>query len=457
MEGQRFRANLEHYIEALMHPNEKDHRGQNFANFYSNYTTLDLGGANRIGMVAAQRRGDLKKPQSPFSKLLTSNSKREEVRASIFDAVGLYLGIDMSEGDNLSLRFGRTTPPNERSVEDATLRWMSEAMSVDQVSDGVKAFTGISISLAIGEPKIVVLDEPEAFLHPSLAFKLGKVIGNLFSSSDRHLFLATHSPQILMGLIQSGAAVNIVRLTYKDQIPTARLLPVEGLREMMRDPYLRSANVISALFYDNVIVTEADADRSFYQEINERMLESDPESGISHALFLNANGKDSVHRIVRPLRKLGIPSAAVVDLDVLDAGGATWTNHLTAYNLPTGQHQPLGAMRRNTWSCLNADGRSPKRSDGIHKLRGEEFEAASNLLELVAEYGMYVVDVGEVEFWLSNLSVPRNKTWLHNIFDAMGDDPNSDTYVRPTEGDVWEFINRIKLWLENPTRKGIPQ
>jgi hypothetical protein len=37
----------------------------------------------------------------------------------------------------------------------------------------------------------------------------------------------------------------------------------------MRNPLLRSTGVLSGLFYEFVIVTEADADRAFYQEIND--------------------------------------------------------------------------------------------------------------------------------------------------------------------------------------------
>lgn len=40
----------------------------------------------------------------------------------------------------------------------------------------------------------------------------------------------------------------------------------------MQNPLLRSIGVFNALFYNAVVVTEADADRAFYQEINERLL-----------------------------------------------------------------------------------------------------------------------------------------------------------------------------------------
>src|SRR5260370_23066181 len=84
----------------------------------------------------------------------------------------------------------------------------------------------------------------------------------------------------------------------------------------MRNPLLRSTGVLGGLFYESVIVTESDADRAFYQEINERLLRFQPERGLNNALFLNAQNKQTVPTILAPLRQLGIPAAGIVDVDV---------------------------------------------------------------------------------------------------------------------------------------------
>ncbi len=46
--------------------------------------------------------------------------------------------------------------------------------------------------------------------------------------------------------------------------------------------------------------------------------------------------------------------------------------------------------------------------------------------------------------------------WLIEIFERMGEDPASAGYVKPTSGDVWEFLSKMKSWLIDPARKGIP-
>jgi hypothetical protein len=76
----------------------------------------------------------------------------------------------------------------------------------------------------------------------------------------------------------------------------------------------------------------------------------------------------------------------------------------------------------------------------------------------LADYGVFVVDRGEVEAWLPELSAGASKSaWLLTIFEKMGDDPSQPKYVHPGQGDVWDFIGRIKSWVALGNRKGIPE
>jgi hypothetical protein len=59
-----------------------------------------------------------------------------------------------------------------------------------------------------------------------------------------------------MGCIQSGKRVNIVRLTWRSGVASARLLSADKLQTMMRDPLLRSTGVLGALFHEGAIVCE---------------------------------------------------------------------------------------------------------------------------------------------------------------------------------------------------------
>jgi hypothetical protein len=218
-------------------------------------------------------------------------------------------------------------------------------------------------------------------LHPSLSFKLGLEIAKVTLGTDKRLFVATHSSDFVMGCIQSGAPINIVRLTYRDGVATARILPNQDILRLMRNPLLRSAGVMSGLFYEFVIVTESDTDRAFYQEVNERLLHFQPKLGIPHCLFLNAQNKQTVQTLIRPLRELGIPAAGVVDIDILKDGGAVWSSFLESASVPQIDHQPLALSRQAIKQKLDATGKGMKRDGGVSLLQGSDLEAANNLLD----------------------------------------------------------------------------
>jgi ABC-type cobalamin/Fe3+-siderophores transport system ATPase subunit len=432
-----------------------------FCQWFLTHSTLMLDGRNRINLVNPQGAGDLQQaPQSSFQVLFRDDAKRHEVRRIVSEAFGSYLAIDPTFLGQFRIRLSQREPINdveERGLHADAVRFHANAQLIDDASDGVKAFTGIITELMAGDPRVLLIDEPEAFLHPSLASKLGYEVARAALSADKRVFASTHSPTFVMGCIQSGAPLNIIRLTYREGVATARLLPSSELLELMRNPLLRSTGVLSGLFYEFVVVTESDADRAFYQEINERLLRFKPQWGIPNCLFINAQNKQTVHTIIRPLRQLGIPAAGVVDVDALKDGGTTWTNLLSGANIPTITHGSLATMRSALKQAMDNTGKDMKRDGGVAILQSADREAAMNLLGQLGEYGIFVVPGGELESWLKQLSVSgHGPSWLVSIFEKMGEDPDAPGFLKPSSDDVWAFIQKIKAWLIDANRKGIP-
>ena len=452
----RQRVNRDALVEALTQ-GRRDLLSQSYLKF----RTLMMDGPSRIGLVQPQNAGDLQaQPQSSFQTLFRDDNRRSEVRRIIHDAFGSYFVLDPTQLGQLRIRLSDvppTHPTEERGVHDAAVRFHSKAQLIQLASDGVKAFTGIITEVIAGDPSVLLIDEPEAFLHPSLAFKLGKEIAVAANASHKRVLVATHSPDFVMGCLQSGTAVNIVRLTYRGGISTARLLPNASIIRLIRNPLLRSTGILSGLFYEFVVVTESDTDRAFYQEVNERLLRFEPSRGIPNALFLNAQNKQTVRTIVAPLRELGIPAAAIVDVDVLKDGGSVWTDLLTSAGVPRPEHQALGVVRHNLKTAFESSGKDMKRDGGLAILKGADAETASNLFDKLSEYGIFVVRGGELESWLKPLGVTgHGPAWLIDVFERMGEDPEAAGYVRPDSSDVWRFLDEIRSWSVNVNRKGIP-
>jgi ABC-type cobalamin/Fe3+-siderophores transport system ATPase subunit len=432
-----------------------------FANSFLKHFVIKLDGPSRVGIVSEQPAGDLqKRPENTLQAVFGSHEKRTEIRRIIHDAFGMYFVVDPTKLGSLRIRFSVQAPSDdmeERNIHAAGVAFHSQATLIDTTSDGVKAFTGIVLELTSGDQRVLLIDEPEAFLHPSLATKLGYEVAHAAKNGNKRIFASTHSPQFVMGCIQSGVPINIVRLTYRSGVPTARLLPSDEILQLMRNPLLRSTGVLNGLFYEHVVVTESDADRAFYQEINERLLRFRPDWGIPNCLFLNSQGKHTLQTIMQPLRKLGIPAASVVDVDVLKDSGAQWAGILSGANIPQTSRDSLAALRTAVKKAIDDTGKNMKRDGGISILGDDPKQAAESLFKQMSEYGLFVVPSGELESWLKQLGARgHGPLWLIDIFTRMGENSASPDYVRPSSGDVWEFISRVKDWLLDANRLGIP-
>lgn len=456
--GHRIQAALPQLMRSLTASNE--HKSD-FAKFYAGIFTSRLDGHGRIDLVNQQSGGDLHQPpQNNLQFLFQNDKERARLRKIIEDAFGRYLVVDPTNLGKLRIRLADRPPEDpseERGLDERAVQYHNSSQMIENASDGVKAFTGILLELIAGDPKTFLIDEPEAFLHPALSYKLGRQIAMIANSGKKHVFISTHSPHFVMGCVQSGVPVNIVRLTYRDSVATARQLAHDEIVQMMRNPLLRSANVLAGLFYESVVVTEADADRAFYQEINERLNFIRDYRGIPHCLFLNAQNKQTVNQIIRPLRKLGIPAAAIVDIDVIKEGGQVWTNFLSGGFVPEATQQGLAQNRGHLVRKIQQRAVDVKRL-GVQNTPGEIREELGDLVNQVSGYGLFLVHVGELENWLAHLGIEGQKsTWLVRMFESMGEDPDSEGYLQPGEGDVWDFVGQVRTWLFDPARRGIPQ
>lgn len=449
------------FYEALLNPEKDELHSSTFCRAFLGRETLFLNGQQRMQLVNPQPAGDLLNPSPSASLqiLFTDDPKRLEVRRIVKDAFDEFFVINPTQLGHLSISLSAVAPASnleERGIHREAVEFHTKARPIWLASDGVKAFTGIVTAVIAGDPRILLIDEPEAFLHPALAFKLGYEISRA-ANADKRVFVSTHSPSFVMGCVQSGAPVTIVRLTYRAQVATARALPSSELLDLMRNPLLRSTSVLSGLFYDCAVVTESDADRAFYQEINERLLRFKPDWGIPNCLFLNAQNKQTIHLIIGPLRKLGIPAAAIVDVDAIKEGGKVFASMLDAASVPPISQVGLTAERAAVKQAMDATRRDMKRDGGLSILPPADLEAARNLFSQLGNYGIFLIPGGELESWNKTLGVAgHGPAWLVNMFEKMGSNPDDQNYSKPTDGDVWEFLSQVKVWLTNPNRQGIP-
>lgn len=396
-------------------------------------------------------------PQSRLDLLWRDKATLEKFRSRIFEMFALYPVIQAHV--NLQLRLSRVTPPEgiEAMRTTDSEEFMESAEQIHQISDGTRTYVGLWGHIYSGNERLLFLDEAGAFLHPPLARKLGKQLTQLAAERRGHVFAATHSPDFVLGCIQAGHPANVIRLTYRNEVSTARLLSADDLLPLMRDPLLRSANILSGLFHEGVVVCEADADRAFYQEINERLL--DVGEGVESCHFVNAQNWQTIPRIATALRRLGIPAALLVDLDAVIHKDTP--KLLTAAGIPETVAHSLGQLRGDLNTRISD--RTRLKRDGLAIVPVDQREGWNYYLRTLAEYGIFVVPVGELEGWFPDLGVPRPASgeskgeWITQIFARMGSDATSPEYIRPAGDGPWAFVREITRWLADPQRRGLSE
>lgn len=422
--------------------------------------------------------------QPAILALLKDPEQMGLLRELTADALGGYLVLDMtSEAPQVVWRVAREEPPEgiETAYTEATEQFNKSATRLDERSDGIHAFVGMLAAILAMRTDRVFIDEPEAFLHPPLIRQLARTLGMLARQGEMQFFIATHSADLLEAAVACGAEVNIVRLTHDAERSTARLLNSADLRHLARDPLLRSESTLSALFHEGAVICEAAGDRVLYKEIHERLLVDDEEA-LDSCVFLNAQNWSTVPRMMAPLRRMGVAAAAVLDADVLFEQGLTLVLDAAQVDkdLRDGWLKQRDGLRDRIAERLGLIGKpveaTPETGRKKKKLREQEelkfkreliatltageqkiFKA---LRRSMAEYGVFIVPVGELEDWLAPLGCkpPKDEKskgkWLREALDRLGQDPQSEAYVRPDKGDIWDFMRAINAWILDPDREG---
>lgn len=341
------------------------------ASQFLKFFLLRLDGRTRFDLTIDRPTGDLiGQPQNILAHLFQDDELRKEVRKVVHDAFGVYFVIDPLNGGQLRIRLSPTAPTHdEQSLAKPAREFHRNATHIKEASDGVQAFVGLLTAVRSGDYRAMLIDEPEAFLHPPLARKLGHELAAIIAKRGGSLMASTHSPDFLIGCLQASPNVRVVRLEYSNGKSKGQIVDAEALRNFFKAPLMRSANVISALFHDGVVVTESDNDRAFYSEIYYRLAEH--EKGYPALLFVNAQNKQTIRDIMGPLRAFGVPAAAIVDIDILKDGGATWTGWLRAAQLPEALHGGLGQVRGDLLKRFEDDGVNMKNDGGVVALKSE--------------------------------------------------------------------------------------
>jgi len=152
-----------------------------------------------------RNRGDLLlRAENVLAHIFKDDKLRRAISDIVHDAFGVYLTIDALSQQDLRIRLSDTAPSgDEQNLNEAARIFHAKARHIKEASDGVQAFIGILCAVLSGDYRAILIDEPEAFLHPPLARKLGYQLTSELKS-ERCLMASTHSADFLIGCLQAS-------------------------------------------------------------------------------------------------------------------------------------------------------------------------------------------------------------------------------------------------------------
>lgn len=434
--------------------------------------------ANQVGLIDFENQP----PQADLHALFVDDNAKKALFDEIRETFGKAVWPDMSRGNALVLKVSdRGVLPSE--AERNSFRAMAKYRSIESEGDGLKSYIATCMTLILGRRPVCVIDEPEMCLHPPQAYSLGRFIGSNACSTDTVTFVATHSSNILRGVVLTAPKVQIVRLTRLAGEFHAHLLSAEDLAAVLQKPSVRAETILDGIFAQAVVVVEAGGDRHVYQAAWNALAD---ELHIE-VHFAAVGGVGGIPDTCAFYRSLSIPVAVIADLDIINdlkrlvstletltsdaailAKARTQAiavlNALRALNPQIGsaelqvELQAISALPTD-WSV--GDDHAIRRSlsslagklDRLRRMKQGGVAALPDplrmlfkeLIETLASVGLFLVPVGELEGWLADKPIqsPRSKkwAWANEAAELL-------RKLEPETGDIWAFIRRISAYLQ---------
>lgn len=430
---------------------------EEFFNWFGNLFYQYLGTEERLTICKLQRNYGFNNANINY---LSSFKFQSSLLIELSDKVKQLFNKDIyldtqTLGDGLLFRVGE----NFDYVRNKTLDNQNDALklfsekTLDEQGDGLKSFVSTFLSLKCDQNDLLLLDEPEAFLHPPLARQLGEMIGD-FQDENRTVFIATHSIEILKGILSKNQDVNVIRITQpepdKNEI---KILDQTILNSILSDPLLRVSRVLEGVFCEKVIITEAEADELVYQELIEKIF---PESGM---FFAHGQNKQTLAQIAKLYQEIGIDYEIITDFDVLRVSSEL-NEFLSNMPLDECQKQKIreysNALREMINNSVEFNGLTEKeissaqkhKRDEVYHKRGIRFfdedtsEKIVSTLEMLSTYHLHILKNGELETLLEafGLEYKEKKKWIVDAINKIAE-INKDEIS--SESELYKFLEKV--------------
>jgi hypothetical protein len=433
---------------------------------------------DRLNITVPAPNVDFRKeaPQHPVHYLYMDEALELTFSADFRRAFGADLIVDHFAGAVVPLLVGER-PPRPVSGDRLSPEYRQALAGLPRLEsqgDGMRSFVGTLLWARVSDFRVLLIDEPEAFLHPPQARLMGRVLSRT-KRPYTQVIAATHSGDFLRGALDAQVGnLRVIRVTRRGSVNVARELNPTVLRDLWSDPLIRYSNLLDALFHQQCVICESEGDCLFYAGVLQTIVDAAPDQPIPEVMFASVGGKARMAKAIRALVDLNIAVRAIADFDVLrdeqpikdiaeslgiawSAIAANWKVVSTAISGRKAQldtrdtkarihatldavaadYIPEGALRDIRDITRKASSWSEAKAIGEPFIPpGEAVQRYDQLKSALGARGIFIVPVGELEGF--DRSIPGHSTkWLGAVMQKDLSTPAFDSaraFVRAVIG-----------------------
>jgi hypothetical protein len=419
-----------------------------------------LNGISRLNLANSCSMSDLQSSYQPdaLPRLIRDNNIYAKFQDLVHQNFGLHISIDPTGMNLLRLKLSEDMPPvgDMLSIGPKNQEYFKKARLLENESDGIKSFIGVLLSLHAFDCDLIFIDEPEAFLYPPLARSLSQILAKSAIDQEKSIFVVTHSPNVLLGFLESEAKTNIWRFSRHSNSFFVDQISRESIQKFSKSPKFRNSDILEAAFFEGLVLCEGDDDRVFFEETfkSQRKISR----GVPNLRFIRSFGKEELHVFVRGLRELKMPVSAILDNDAISGTMETWPKLLDAFKIHGSTRDMIQAGCEKLRSYRsNLGGAEYHRQLLVQN--SEVHTANQNVISLASRHGIFVIESGTLESLVDGFQNLPKRNWLSSVLDDI--EKSSVAGVRTQYQRADQLVSKIITWhreeLKAQTQvKGLP-
>jgi AAA15 family ATPase/GTPase len=399
---------------------ERSPQEEHFFRFVTNLTTEYEQSVERLSTKFHTSINDIQYPPiNDFIFYLYTNSQvLREVQIHIKGVFGLNIEFDNIIQGLKALRIvNKKFRRHSTSPLASSNAWLHNTEYLDSVGHGIRAYLKLIFSLLNPVNHVLLIDEPELFIHPPQRRALGKFIAYLTAKQKKQLFIATHDAEFIRGILSGQGDVKVFRLSATSSGHTYVTLRTTELVKLIdkQSSNLLNERILNSLFYNGTILCENENDRLFYEEAAAKYC-WDRYHDVN---FLGLNGKDSVISLYNKLIHIGIKPSVILDIDYLVTGKFPQINNPVLAELAKNVRKDFGKLGYNKSNPAYLE----LKQKGLKTISDKEYSDLNarvrDLISKFAKERIFIVPVGEFESWTH---VSKND--LPNAIRSLNTKPN---------------------------------